>query len=176
VGSAGEGLTEVVARVRARDEHDRQARPVQAHLFEQLEPREIGHDDVAHDEADLLVHEELERLAGGARGDGLVARGLEHVRDQLADDRVVVDDEDPAHWVTTIGRRRTNDAPAPTDESAIRSPPWARAISRLAASLRPEPLAFVVEKGSNMSLRVSGSIPPPVSVTLASAQSPSRSS
>ena len=69
----------------------------------------------------------------------------------------------------------TNEAPVPTEETTVRSPPCARAISRLAASPSPAP-AFVVVNGSNKCLRMDGSIPLPVSVTLATAHAPSRSS
>src|SRR5262249_50855635 len=94
----------------------------------------------------------------------------------LADDRLVVDDENLRHAAPPAsGSLRTNVAPVPTVPPTLRSPPCARAISRLAASPRPVP-DFVEVNGSNRCLRMLRSTPSPVSVTVAPAQAPSRSS
>ena len=107
VGSAAKGFGQVVARVRARDEHDRKVRPVQAHRLEQLEPGEVGHDDVREHEADPLVDEERQRLGCARSADDLVAGRLEHVAHDLAGDGLVVDDEHAGHEARSRGSRRT---------------------------------------------------------------------
>ena len=71
-------------------------------------------------------------LARGRGADDLVARAGEHGGDHLADDGLVVDDENLRHDSSPAsGSLRTNVAPVPTEETTLRSPPCARAISRL---------------------------------------------
>ena len=138
VRAAGQRLAQVVAGGRAGDEDDRQVRPTDAHRLEQLESRAVGHEDVRDHELDALVREELQGLSRGRGADDLVARAGEHGGDHLADDGFVVDDEHLRHDASPAsGSLRTNEAPVPTEETTLRSPPCARAISRLVASPRP---------------------------------------
>ena len=64
-------------------------------LVQQLDPREAGHEDVAHDHRDLV--EELEGALGRLGCDDLVAAALEDLDHQVADDGLVVDDQDATH-------------------------------------------------------------------------------
>src|SRR5262249_15325366 len=110
------------------------------------------------DQADALVGEEFQGFCGRRGAHDLVARAGEHRLDHLADDRLVVDDENLRHDSSPArGSLRTNVVPPPTAETVLSSPACARAIWGLAA-------------------RASPVVPRPVPVTLAPPQSPSRSS
>ena len=78
---------------------------MQPHRVEELQTRLLGHDDVADDEPDLVVREELEGLGRRCSGDDLVARGEEHLADHVPDDRIVVDDKDLDHCADRRNRK-----------------------------------------------------------------------
>ena len=118
---------------------------MQPHRVEELQTRLLGHDDVADDEPDLVVHEELEGLGRRGGGDDLVARGEEHLADHVSDDRIVVDDKDLDHCADpAIGRRRTNEAPA--DDRGQRNQIAAVTACDLEARREPEARSAVLRR------------------------------
>ena len=71
-----------------------------------LDPVELGHHHVEHDEVEALLGEAVERLAAVARGDDLVALLAERVRQQRLDRLLVVDEQDASRGLTHAEQAR----------------------------------------------------------------------
>ena len=111
--AARQRLAQRLVRAGAGDEHDRKRRVAAARRLEQLEAGEARHDDVADDEVELVVVEQVECMLGALGADDLVPDRLEDLDDEHADHVLVVDREDAAHWFASVasGSRTVKRAP-----------------------------------------------------------------
>ena len=120
----GEGLVEQAARSQldrfrralrllraARHQHDRQVGAARAQLVEELDARHLGHDDVADDEVERLLVEQLERMLRRGHALRLVAAAPQDLDRQLPHHRLVVDDQDSAHATTSAAGSRSSPPP-----------------------------------------------------------------
>src|SRR5712692_1135737 len=156
----------------ARDHHDRHLGMLGLHAVEKLQPVEAAslQPDVEEDQVRAARAERGERLVAVARGARLVALVLQDTRDQLADVRFIIDDEDigrhfyalavfgvfgtetvstgPACAGSAANRRRTHAPRAPGVFSAASCssiwPPWSSRILPTIARPRPVPFSRVV--------------------------------
>src|SRR5262249_57224667 len=111
-GAGAHGRDHVVdAAVRGLHD-DGNVEPRLAHPGEHTEPVEIGHHEVEDDAADagLAAGQDAERDVAALGDDRLIAGAADHVLDQAARNRVVVDDQDPfrhglpSHYATVSQR------------------------------------------------------------------------
>ena len=72
-----------------------QVGPAPAELVEQFDARHLRHHDVAHDEVELLLFEQVERKAGSRHALRVMSAPAQDLDREVAYGRLVVDDQDP---------------------------------------------------------------------------------
>ena len=96
VGSRLEGGLDEPGVVGGGDHHGRRAKTLGGDVLQQIDAGLPGHPDVDEDGGEVLLIQALPGLGGVGGGVADVSAGLEHPDEKLADQRVVVDDEDAA--------------------------------------------------------------------------------
>ena len=138
----GEGLVEQAARSQrdrvrralrllraARHQHHRQVGQPLAQLVEELDAGHLRHDDIADDEVEPLLVEQLERMLCRRHPVRLVAAAPEDLDRQLPHHRLVVDDQDPAHATASAAGSRSSPPPV---AATTASRPSVRTVSSIA--------------------------------------------
>ena len=118
VGSGLEGGLDEPGIVGGGDHHGRRAEALGGDVLQQVDAGLPGHPDVDEDGGEVLLIQALPGLGGVGGGLAGVPAGLEHPDEKLADQRVVVDDED-----APPGPRRRHPRPGTSALSRHREAP-----------------------------------------------------
>ena len=143
----GDGQHRRVDRPERGHDHHRHLRPALAQPPEELEPVELRHADVEHRQVDRLLGSPRQGAARVGLPDDGRAVAAQHLGEQPARDRIVVDHEEArrAHD-SSIGSRTRTLVPCPRALSTSSCPPCARTMWSTIArpSPVPRPGALVV--------------------------------
>ena len=145
-GAEAHRLDGALDRGVGRHDHDDGVGIAPQDVAQHVEARPVGQHQVEQDDVVGLGLEQGHGLGGGRRRGDLVALPRQQGAEDVADDLLVVDDEDPHEGdpAGTSGSSTRASAPPPSRADSAIVPPWRRTMSREIARPSPVPPDFFV--------------------------------
>src|SRR5581483_1005347 len=135
-------------------------------LADQVEPAQLRHHVVDHQQVEGPLGEQPLRIARAGRFDHLVAGIAQRPPERPQDLFFIVDEEDRAAvWHHGWGKSMRISVPRPGALATVSVPPSPSTMFFAIGRPRPVPPRLVVKYGSNTCERLAASIPAPVSLT-----------